>query len=104
MLNKLKNWWEQSVEAAKETLKTKETNLGINKKQIQVELPAPPPAGGFACCPSGDNEYDDAVYEWQKKCNTMILAAVPRGYDLKSSEVKEERIVRHYANLVVEKS
>jgi hypothetical protein len=85
--------------------KTTETDVGVNKKQIQVELPPPPPtAGGFACCPSGNSEYDDAMRDWEKLCNAKILEAIPRGYSLKSSEVKEEKIVRHYANLVVEKS
>jgi len=84
--------------------KTTVKNMGANKQQIEVELPEPPPAGGFAGCPSGDCEYDDAIREWEKVCNAKILAAIPRGFSLKSSEVKEEKIVRHYANIVVEKS
>lgn len=74
-------------------VKKTETDVGVNKKQIEVELPEPP---------SSDN--DDAMGEWEKLCNAKILEAIPRGYSLKSSEVKEVIIVRHYANIVVEKS
>ena len=88
----------------KKPTSTTEVDLGMNKKKIQVELPEPPSSGGFAGCPSGDNEYEEALAVWRKEVNAKILQAIPTGYNLKSSEVKEERIVRHYADLVVEKS
>lgn len=84
-------WWQQVVNTAKESVQTKETDVGPNKKQIQVELPEPP-------------EGEEALAEYRKVCNARILEAVPSGYSLKSSEVKEERIVKHYADIVVEKS
>lgn len=98
------NWWQDVINKDTEQVKKTETNFGINKKKIQVELPEPPPAGGFSGCPSGDTEYDDAIVIWQKTCNAKILEAIPNGYSLKSSEIKEDRIVRHYADLIVEKS
>lgn len=103
----LEKLWKSVLDTVKDTVtppKTTVKDMGMNKKQIEVELPAPPPSGGFAGCPSGDTEYEEAMREWEKDCNAQILAAIPRGYSLKSSEVKEERIVRHYANIVVEKS
>lgn len=101
--------WDKELEnfiegLASQLLGEPEMELGMNKKKISVELPEPPPAGGFACCPSGDTEYDEAMEKWHKKVNAVILEAIPRGYKLQSSEVKEEKIVRHYANIVVEKS
>lgn len=84
--------------------KTEETIIDMNSKKIQIDLPAPPPAGGFSGSPSGDNEYDDALAAWQKKVNAIILDTIPLGYKLKASEVKEERIVRHFVEIVVEKS
>jgi hypothetical protein len=99
----LKGVLDNIKEAITPTKKT-ETDMDMNKKQLQVELPEPPPSGGFAGCPSGDTEYEDAMREWEKLCNAKILEAIPRGYNLKSSEIKEERIVRHYANIIVEKS
>ena len=104
MLEGLGKWWEDVVSKAKEQVKKTETDISMTKKKIQVELPEPPSAGGFAGCPSGDCEYDEAIKKWQKECNAKILEAIPYGYSLKSSEVKEERIVRHYADLIVEKS
>ncbi len=77
--------------AAEEVTKTTETNLGLNKKSIQVELPEPPTD-------------EAALDDWRQECNARILTAIPRGYTLKGSEIKEEKIVRHYADLVVEKS
>jgi len=71
-------------------------------KKIEIELPEEPPSGGYAACPSGDNDYDDAMKEWQKNVNAVILAAIPRGYNLKSCETKKVQIVRHYATIVVE--
>lgn len=84
--------------------KTTETDISMTKKKIEVELPEPPSAGGYASCPSGDTEYEEALADWKKVCNTKIVEAVPRGYDLKSSEVKTVKIVRHFAEIVVEKS
>lgn len=84
--------------------KTTETSAGMNKKKIEVELPEPPPAGGFSGCPSGDNEYDEAMDRWRKEVNGVILNAIPCGYVLQSSSVKEVKTVRHYAEIVVEKS
>ncbi len=72
-------------------------------KKIEVELPEPPSSGGYACCPSGDTEYEEAFDKWREKCNAVILKAVPKGYNLKSSEVKESRVVRHYAVIEVDK-
>lgn len=94
----------ESFKIMQQPPKTTETNLGINKKQIEVELSPPPPAGGFACCPSGDTEYEEALAKWRKECTAKIVAAVPTGYNLKSYEIKEEKIVKNYANLIVEKS
>lgn len=77
--------------AAEEAVKTTETDLGLNKKNVQVELPWQPT--------------DEAMLDdWRQECNARILTAIPRGYTLKGSEIKEEKIVRHYANLIVEKS
>ena len=81
---------------------TTETPLGANKKKVTVELSEPPSAGGFAGCPSSDCEYDEAMDRWRAECNAKIVAAIPKGYSLKSSEIKEEKIVRHYADLIVE--
>jgi hypothetical protein len=105
-MNEVEKFFTDILNGIKDAVKPKttETNAGMNKKKIEVELPEPPPAGGFAGCPSGDNAYDDALADWRKLCNTKILEAIPPGYTLKSSEIKEERIVRHYADLVVEKS
>lgn len=101
----LGDWWQDVLNKVKVVpLKTTEMDMGMNKKKIQVELPEPPASGGFAGCPSGDNEYDDALIVWRALCNAKIVEAIPCGYDLKSSEIKEEKIVRHYADLVVEKS
>ena len=66
-------------------------------KKIEIDLPEEPPSGGYASCPSGDNDYDDAMKEWQKNVNAVILAAIPLGYNLKSCETKKVQIVRHYA-------
>lgn len=106
-MNEVEKFLKNIIDGIKEVVtptKTTETDMGINKKQIQVELPEPPPSGGFAACPSGDTEYEEALADWRALCNAKIIAAVPRGYNLKSSEVKEEKIVRHYANIIVEKS
>jgi len=74
-----------------EPMPTQETDIGVGKKRIEVELPAPP---------SGDDE--EALADWCRSVNVKIVEAVPRGYNLKSSEVKE--VVRHVAEIVVEKS
>jgi hypothetical protein len=70
---------------------------------FEVELPQKPPAGGFAGCPSGDNEYDEAMKAWNKEVNKIILENIPDGYFLKSCEVKEVKIVKTSAKLTVEK-
>ena len=85
-------WWKETVESAK--AKTTEKDLGADRKNIQVELPEPP-SGGYS-----DTEYD----EWRRKVNGIILEAIPRGYKLQSSDVKEIITVRHYADIVVEKA
>ena len=92
------------IEPKKPAANKTETSCGMNKKKIEVELPEPPSAGGFAGCPSGDNEYDEALEKWRKEVNAVILNAIPRGYKLQASEVKEVKTVRHYAEIVVEKS
>lgn len=84
--------------------KTTVKAVSPNQQQIEVELPEPPSAGGYASCPSGDTDYEEALADWRALCNAKVVAAIPRGFSLKSSEVKEEKIVRHYANIVVEKS
>lgn len=73
-------------------------------KKIEIDLPEEPPAGGYSGCPSGDNEYNEAMKEWQKDVNAVILAAIPRGYNLKSCETKKTQIVRHYATITLEES
>lgn len=80
-----------------------ESEIGMGKKKIEVELPEPPSSGGFAGCPSGDNDYDDAMKRWRQTANAIIVKAIPDGYDLKSSEIKETKVVRHFAEIVVEK-
>lgn len=100
-MNPIEKFFKDILDGIMEPAKTTETDMGVNKKKIQVELPDPPPPGGFA---SGDKEYDDALIAWRKLCNAKILEAIPRSYTLKSSEIKEEKIVRYYADLVVEKS
>lgn len=82
---------------------TQETIVDMNTKKLQIELPSPPSSGGFASCPSGDNDYDEAMAAWQKKVNAIILEAIPLGCKLKSSEIKEEKIVKHFAEIVIEK-
>lgn len=77
----------------------------MNKTQkIEIDLPEEPPAGGYACCPSGDNEYDEALHEWRIKVNKLILDKIPRGFNLKSSEIKKVTVVRHFATIVVEQT
>lgn len=98
----LNTTWNEFVQDLKP--KTEETIIDMNSKKIQIDLPAPPPAGGFSGSPSGDNDYDEALAIWHKKVNAIILEAIPLGYKLKASEVKEEKIVRHFAEIVVEKS
>ena len=85
----LGDWCQDILNKAKETIKTTEISLGENRKRVTVELPEP----------SSD---DDAA--WRKACNARILDAIPEGYLLKSSEIKEETFVRRYADLIVEKS
>ncbi len=87
-----------------ELIKPQETAVDMKSGKKTIELPPPPPAGGFSGSPSGDNEYDDAMAKWQKQVNAIILDAIPIGHRLKSSEIKEEKIVRHFAEIVVEKS
>lgn len=77
--------------------------LEMSNKKIEIELPEPPPAGGYASCPSGDTEYEEALDKWHEKVNALILKAVPRGYNLKSSEIKQTKVVRNYAVVEVEK-
>lgn len=84
-------WWQQVVSPTTEAVQTKEADLGSNRKLITVEISVPP-----------DDEAGMA--NWRKDCNARILEAIPAGYTLKSSAVKEERIVKHYAEIVVEKS
>jgi hypothetical protein len=76
----------------------------MNKKKLEIDLPEPPPAGGFSGCPSGDTEYDEAMDAWYAKCNEVILKAIPKGYRLKSSEVKKTTVVRNFAVIEVEKT
>lgn len=72
--------------------------------KIEIDLPEEPPSGSFSCCPSGDNEYDEALAEWRKKVNKVILEAVPYGFNLKSSDIKKTTVVRHFATIVVEEA
>ena len=71
-------------------------------KNFEIDLPEEPSAGGYACCPSGDIAYDDAMKEWRNKVNEVILAAIPCGYNLKSCEIKNFQIVRHFAAITLE--
>jgi hypothetical protein len=81
-----------------------ETVTDVQGGKKTIELPAPPPSGGFSGSPSGDTEYDEAMAKWHRQVNAIILDAIPLGFKLKSSEIKEEKIVRHFAEIVVEKS
>lgn len=71
-------------------------------KKLEIDLPEEPPSGGYACCPSGDTEYDEAIAVWHKQVNKVILDAIPRGFRLKSSEIKKITVVRHFAEITVE--
>lgn len=71
------------------------------KKTLEIDLPEKPPAGGFAGCPSGDNDYDEALKEWYKKVNKKILDSIPNGFNLVSSKVREVRIVKQIAEITV---
>lgn len=95
--------WAQDVAGNVKPI-VKETNINMNSKKIEVELPEKPSSGAYASCPSGDNEYNDAIEEWGKRVNAVVLNAIPRGYALKSSEVKEIKTVRQVAEIVVEKT
>ncbi len=72
-------------------------------KKIEIELPEKPSAGHYSCCPSGDNEYDDALKKWNVAVNQKILEAIPDGYHLKSCTVKEVKIVKNIADVTLEK-
>lgn len=72
-------------------------------KKIEVDLPTQPPAGGFACCPSGDNDYDEALKRWNHDVNQKILESIPNGFYLKSCTVKEIKVVKNVAEITLEK-
>jgi hypothetical protein len=98
------NLWERLKMERDEIIKEWERgNEPDMKKKIEVELPEPPSSGGYASCPSGDTEYEEAMNEWHQKVNGIILKAVPKGYNLKSSEIKQTRTVRNFAVIEIEK-
>jgi len=80
--------------------KPQETVTDVSGKKI-IELPEPPLAGSST---RPVDTSDEAMGKWQKQVNAMILDAIPIGFKLKSSEIKEEKIVRYFAEIVVEKS
>lgn len=81
----------------------KEINIkGENVKKIEIDLPECPSSGAFCGGPSGDNEYDEAMNKWRKQCNLKIIEAIPDGCSLKSSKIKEVKIVKHVAEITWE--
>ena len=98
------NLWEEISLVLKDKVIHTETDMKTEKKKMEVELPEPPPSGGYAACPSGDCEYDEAMDKWREKVNEVILKSIPKGYNLKSSEIKKTQVVRNFAIIEVERS
>jgi len=96
--------WLQDVFSKNGDIKSETKDLDMSRKIITIDLPAKPSSGAFSSGPSGDTEYDEALNAWRKEVNARILESIPPGYSLQSSQVKHEKIVRDYAEIVVEKN